>query len=328
MESCAIEFAPGVAPRPPRPQLPAGRQREGRHQAPVGDQEALPGPVGGGQRLPAVGVDQPHQVVDRPVAGPVAIRLGRLAGAEVAELVGAVAVAEGQHRPGRLDPDGARRPLGPDGPRVVAELAHQLGEGGGLGREQVVVHASQVARIPREVPLTKGQNDFTIVATETSTLSFIGVPAEVFSPPTPRYTGNMTFLQLAIGYIAGRILVSVLFIPAYFRGELYTSYELLQRRFGDRAAVTDPADIAPWLIDWRGRWQGRADAMLEPRSTEQVAAMVALALEHRVPLVPQGGNTSMVGGATPDGEGRSLLLSLRRMNRLRSISAATLISSR
>jgi solute:Na+ symporter, SSS family len=66
---------------------------------------------------------------------------------------------------------------------------------------------------------------FTIVATETSTLSFIGVPAGAFS-------GNMTFLQLAIGYVVGRVLVSVLFIPAYFRGELYTSYELLQRRFG------------------------------------------------------------------------------------------------
>jgi SSS family transporter len=66
---------------------------------------------------------------------------------------------------------------------------------------------------------------FTIVATETSTLSFIGVPAQAFA-------GNMTFLQLAMGYIIGRILVSILFIPAYFRGELFTSYELLQRRFG------------------------------------------------------------------------------------------------
>jgi SSS family transporter len=66
---------------------------------------------------------------------------------------------------------------------------------------------------------------FTIVATETSTLSFIGVPAQA-------YAGNMVFLQLAFGYIVGRLLVSVLLIPAYFRGELYTSYELLQRRFG------------------------------------------------------------------------------------------------
>jgi len=66
---------------------------------------------------------------------------------------------------------------------------------------------------------------FTIVATETSTLSFIGVPAAAFS-------GNMTFLQLALGYVIGRIIVSAVFIPAYFRGDLYTSYELLQRRFG------------------------------------------------------------------------------------------------
>ena len=68
---------------------------------------------------------------------------------------------------------------------------------------------------------------FTIVATETSTLTFIGIPAQT-------YAGNMTFLQLALGYIIGRVLVSVLFIPAYFRGELFTSYELLQRRFGTR----------------------------------------------------------------------------------------------
>jgi solute:Na+ symporter, SSS family len=68
---------------------------------------------------------------------------------------------------------------------------------------------------------------FTIVATETSTLSFIGVPAQA-------YAGNMTFLQLAIGYIIGRVLISLIFIPAYFRGDLFTSYELLQRRFGTR----------------------------------------------------------------------------------------------
>jgi SSS family solute:Na+ symporter len=65
----------------------------------------------------------------------------------------------------------------------------------------------------------------TIVATETSTLTFIGVPAQA-------YAGNWTFLQLVIGYIIGRLLVSLIFIPAYFRGQLLTSYELLQRRFG------------------------------------------------------------------------------------------------
>jgi solute:Na+ symporter, SSS family len=68
---------------------------------------------------------------------------------------------------------------------------------------------------------------FTVVATETSTLTFIGIPATA-------YAGNMTFLQLAAGYVIGRVIVSVIFIPAYFRGELFTSYELLHRRFGPR----------------------------------------------------------------------------------------------
>ena len=68
---------------------------------------------------------------------------------------------------------------------------------------------------------------FTIVATETSTLTFISVPATA-------YGGDMTFLQLVLGYVIGRLIVSALFIPAYFRGDLMTSYELLQRRFGAR----------------------------------------------------------------------------------------------
>jgi SSS family transporter len=71
---------------------------------------------------------------------------------------------------------------------------------------------------------------FTVVATETSTLTFIGIPAAA-------YTGNMTFLQLALGYIIGRIIVAALFIPAYFRGDLFTSYELLDRRLGPRVKV-------------------------------------------------------------------------------------------
>jgi SSS family transporter len=75
---------------------------------------------------------------------------------------------------------------------------------------------------------------FTIVATETSTLTFIGIPALA-------YAGNLTFLQLALGYVVGRILVSLLFIPAYFRGDLFTSYELLQRRFGSSVKTTGAA---------------------------------------------------------------------------------------
>jgi FAD/FMN-containing dehydrogenase len=95
----------------------------------------------------------------------------------------------------------------------------------------------------------------------------------------------------------------------------------VQSRFGAKAAITDPTDIEPWLTDWRGRYHGNAAAVLSPSSTEEVAAIVGLAGQYRIPLVPQGGNTSMVGGATPPADGSALILSLRRMSRLRSISA-------
>jgi FAD/FMN-containing dehydrogenase len=90
---------------------------------------------------------------------------------------------------------------------------------------------------------------------------------------------------------------------------------------GAKGVITDPADIAPWLSDWRGRVHGAAPAILAPASTDEVAAVVRLAVEHRVPLVPQGGNTGMAAGATPPADGGAILLSLRRMNRIRSISA-------
>lgn len=68
---------------------------------------------------------------------------------------------------------------------------------------------------------------FTVVATETSTLTFIGIPAQTYAAG-----GNLTFLQLALGYIAGRFIVSAIFIPKYFARELMTSYEVLHERFG------------------------------------------------------------------------------------------------
>lgn len=85
------------------------------------------------------------------------------------------------------------------------------------------------------------------------------------------------------------------------------------------AIVTDAAEIAPWLTDWRGRWTGRSEVLLQPASIAEVAAIVQAAEAHGVALVPQGGNSSMVGGATPPADGSAVLLSLRRMNRIRGI---------
>ncbi len=83
--------------------------------------------------------------------------------------------------------------------------------------------------------------------------------------------------------------------------------------------LTDAADTAPFLTDWRKRYTGQALAVAQPDTTADVAAVVRWCAAHRVPLVPQGGNTGMVGGATPDGSGSALLLSLARLNRIREI---------
>jgi len=96
----------------------------------------------------------------------------------------------------------------------------------------------------------------------------------------------------------------------------------LGSRLGSKGLTTDPDDMAPWLADWRGRYHGRAAALLSPATADEVADVVRLCAAEGVPLVPQGGNTSMVGGATPDGSGEAFLLSLRRMNRIRSLDPA------
>ncbi len=99
--------------------------------------------------------------------------------------------------------------------------------------------------------------------------------------------------------------------------------ETLAVRLGPKGFSAHPKDLAPWLEDWRGRYRGAAAAMLSPADTEEVAAIVRLCAEARVPIVAQGGNTSMVAGATPSADGNALLLSMRRMNRIRSVSDAS-----
>ena len=91
---------------------------------------------------------------------------------------------------------------------------------------------------------------------------------------------------------------------------------------GERGLTRDPDLVEPWLTDWRGRFTGRALALASPASTREVAALVKLCAEHRVAIVPQGGNSGMSGGATPDPSGAQLILSLRRMNAIRPIDLA------
>ncbi|CAG4910265.1 FAD-binding oxidoreductase [Paraburkholderia saeva] len=88
---------------------------------------------------------------------------------------------------------------------------------------------------------------------------------------------------------------------------------------GATYVLTDPRDTAPFTTDWRRRYNGATLAVLCPSSAQEVAALVRLAVEHRVVIVPQGGNTGLAGGATPDGSGEQAVLSLKRLNRVRDV---------
>ncbi|WID94841.1 FAD-binding oxidoreductase [Bosea vestrisii] len=85
------------------------------------------------------------------------------------------------------------------------------------------------------------------------------------------------------------------------------------------AIVTDPQALAPHLTDWRGKHRGAALALLRPRTVEEVSTILRWATATRTPVVPQGGNTGLSGGATPDGSGKAVVLSLVRLNRIRAV---------
>jgi len=93
----------------------------------------------------------------------------------------------------------------------------------------------------------------------------------------------------------------------------------LRALLGADAVLDAPADVAPFLTDWRGRYTGRAQAVVQPASTAQVAQVLGWCRQHGVALVTQGGNTGLVGGATPDDSGRALVLSTRRLRRIRAV---------
>ena len=93
----------------------------------------------------------------------------------------------------------------------------------------------------------------------------------------------------------------------------------LDAAVGSAQVLTATADVAPYLTDWRGRFHGRALAVVRPGETAEVAAVVRACADLHVPIVPQGGNTGQCGGATPDNKGNAIVLSLARMKRVRAV---------
>jgi FAD/FMN-containing dehydrogenase len=97
--------------------------------------------------------------------------------------------------------------------------------------------------------------------------------------------------------------------------------EKFRRIVGDKYALTDAADIAPYVTEERDLFHGRSPLVLRPATAEQVSAICKLATEHRIALVPQGGNTGLVGGQTPhNGE---VVISLKRMDKIRDVDTAS-----
>jgi FAD/FMN-containing dehydrogenase len=88
--------------------------------------------------------------------------------------------------------------------------------------------------------------------------------------------------------------------------------------------VLTEGDLSAWEVDWRKRFRGRALAVVRPASTPEVAAVVKACHAHGAAVVPQGGNTGLVGGSVPDDSGSQVVLSLARMQRVREIDAANM----
>ncbi len=93
---------------------------------------------------------------------------------------------------------------------------------------------------------------------------------------------------------------------------------LLRECVGPAQVLVD-GDRSAYEVDWRQRWHGRALAVVRPGSTAEVAAVVRACAAHATSIVPQGGNTGLVGGGVPDASGRQVLLSLARMSRIRAL---------
>ena len=90
---------------------------------------------------------------------------------------------------------------------------------------------------------------------------------------------------------------------------------------GPGACITDNAELEPNLTEWRDIYHGKALAMVSPASTREVSDIVRACAAARVGVVPQGGNTGLCGGAVPDESGEQVILSLSRLNTIRTINA-------
>jgi FAD/FMN-containing dehydrogenase len=88
---------------------------------------------------------------------------------------------------------------------------------------------------------------------------------------------------------------------------------------GRRGLITDRAEIQPFMVAWRDSWEGRVPAVVQPATTEELAAVVRICAATKTPMVPQGGNTGLTGGGQPHNNNSEIVISTARMNRIREL---------
>ena len=98
-----------------------------------------------------------------------------------------------------------------------------------------------------------------------------------------------------------------------------TLQERLADIVGAANVLTAPQDTKPYFTDWRRQYSAAAECVVRPASTQEVSQVLAVCAQEDVAIVPQGGNTGLVGGSVPTGARRELVLALGRMNRIRTL---------
>ena len=102
--------------------------------------------------------------------------------------------------------------------------------------------------------------------------------------------------------------------------DVETALERIKAAVGTRGWIADPAEQEPYLVEARRLWRGASRLVVRPASTEEVAAVVRICADAKLPIVPQGGNTGLVGGGVPPEDGQNIVLALGRMSRIRAVS--------
>src|SRR6201994_5134950 len=102
--------------------------------------------------------------------------------------------------------------------------------------------------------------------------------------------------------------------------DIETTLARIKQAVGPAGWIADPHDEEPYLVEARRLYRGATRLVVRPASTAEIAAVVKICAEARLPIVPQGGNTGLVGGGVPGEDGHSVVLALGRMNRIRRIA--------